>query len=196
MASEVGICNLALSHFGQDANISSVNPSDGSREGDLAELFYPIARDELLEEHDWTFARKYQAPAQVANDRNDWAYKYALPAGCLKPRRLLPQGWIDPQADAIDFEVVGGFLYANETLVTLVFTRLLTDTTKFSPMFVVTLTYRVSSYLAGPIVKDPTGALQRSLRTASDAEAERAKTSDANSERVHPTHTPTAKRVR
>lgn len=196
MASDTDICNLALSHFGQDANISSIDPSDGSAEGDLAERFYPIARDELLEEFDWTFARKRMTLAQVTNDREDVGYKYALPSDLLKPRRLLPDGYTDEQNDAVDYEIEGSYIYTDDAQPTLVYTKTLTDTTKFSPMFVVTLSYRVAAYIAGPIVKDPTGGLQRSLRTASDAEAARAKQSDANSERKRATHTSTAQRAR
>lgn len=196
MASDTDIVNLGLSHFGQYANVASVNPSDGSAEGDLAERFYPMARNELLEEHDWTFARAYQSLAQLTNDRDDWAYKHALPSDCLKTRRLLPTGWTDAQNDAADFEIVGNVVYSNEVSPTLVYTKLLTDTTLFSPLFTLSLSYRVGSFMAGPIVKDPTGTLQRNLRTAGDAEAVRAKVSDANSERKRATHTSTARSTR
>jgi hypothetical protein len=196
LASSVDICNLALNHFGQDANISSIDPSDGSAEGDLAARFYPIARDELLEEFDWTFARKRTTLAQVTNDRDDVGYKYALPSDLLKARRLLPSGYTDEQNDAADYEMEGSYLYTDDAQPTLVYTKTLTDTTKFSAMFVVSLSYRVASYISGPIVKDPTGQLQRGLRTASDAEAARAKQVDANSERKRATHTSTAQRTR
>lgn len=194
MASEVDIANLAYSHFGQDANIADL--TEGSSEADIAQRFYPIARNEMLEEFDYTFARAYQSLAQLTNDRADWGYKFALPSDCLKPRRLLPTGWIDAQNDAADFEVVGNVVYTDAASPTLVYTRLLTDATRFAPLFTIALTYRCASYFCGPIVKDPTGSLQRSLRTASDAEAAKAQVSDSNSERKRATFTPTAQRVR
>lgn len=196
MASDVSICNLALSHFGQEANISSINPPDGSVEAGLCEQFYALARNELLEEFDWTFARKRDTLAQVTNDREDFGYKYALPADYLIARRLLADGYADDINDAEVFEIEGQFAYSDAQPVTLVYTKLLTDTTRFSAAFTVALSYRVAAYISGPIVKDPTGALQRSLRMASDNMAERAKKEDANADRKRATHTSTAKRSR
>lgn len=196
MASDVAICNLALSHFGQEANISSINPPDGSGEAGLCEQFYALARNELLEEFDWTFARKRDTLAQVTNDREDFGYKYALPADYLIARRLLADGYADDINDAEVFEIEGQFAYSDAQPVTLVYTKLLTDTTRFSAAFTVALSYRVAAYISGPIVKDPTGALQRSLRMASDNMAERAKKEDANADRKRATRTSTAKRSR
>lgn len=194
MASETDIANLAYSHFGQDANIADFN--EGSAESDIAQRFYPIARNELLEEFDWTFARKYDTLATLTNDREDWEYRYAKPSDLVLARRVLPSGYDATQNDAADYEIVGDSIYSNEVGATLVYTKLLTDTTKFSPLFTVALTYRCAAYFCGPIVKDPTGALQRSLRAAGDAEAIRAKVSDANSDRARAAHTSTAQRVR
>jgi len=194
MASELDICNLAYSHFGQDANIASLD--ENSREADAAKRFYPIARDELLEEYDWTFARVRATLAQVTNDRADRGYKFTRPSDCLKERRLLPDGYADQQSDAADYEREGNNIYADVAPATLVYTQLLSDTTRFSPTFVIALSYRLASYLAGPIVKDPSGSLQRALRTAGDNEAMRAQVSDANSERSRAAHTSTARGAR
>ena len=53
MASEIAICNLALSHLGDAANIASIDPPEGSAQAEHCATFYPIARDSLLEMHDW-----------------------------------------------------------------------------------------------------------------------------------------------
>jgi len=196
MASDTSICNLALSHFGQEGVISSIDPPDGSDEAAIAKDFYPLARDEILEEYDWTFARKRDTLASVTNDRTDLAYKFALPADYLKARRLLPLGYADDQNDAAEYEIEGDFLYTNEATPTLIYTKRLVDMTKMAPLAVIALSYRLAAYMAGPIVKDPTGNLQRMLRTAGDAEAEKAKQSDAGAERRRATHKSTAKRSR
>ena len=56
MASEVDICNLALSHLGDTATIASLDPPEGSAQAEHCARFYPIARDSLLEMHAWGFA--------------------------------------------------------------------------------------------------------------------------------------------
>lgn len=196
MASAVDICNLALSHFGQDASIDAIEPPDGSTEAEHAARFYPIALNELLEEFDWSFARKRATLAEVANDRDDVAYRYARPADCLKERRLLPDGYSDDQNDGAVYQREGDYIYSDEALATLVYTRLLTDTTKFSPLFVIALSWRLASYLVGPIVKDPSGRTQMQMRKVGDNIAGQAKASDANSDKKRATYTSTAERVR
>jgi hypothetical protein len=58
VASEVDICNLALGHIGDSATVSSINPPEGSAQAEHCSRFYPIARDSLLEMHNWGFATK------------------------------------------------------------------------------------------------------------------------------------------
>lgn len=194
MASAVDICNLALSHFGQDANLSSL--TEQSIEAEHCSRFYPIALNELLEEFDWSFARKRATLAEVTNDREDFEYRYARPADCLKERRLLPDGYADDSNDVAEYQREGQNIYSNEPLATLVYTQLLTDTTKFSPLFVVTLSWRVAAYVSGPILKDPSGGVPVRMRKVSDTMAKDAKASDANIDRKRATHTSTAKGAR
>jgi hypothetical protein len=192
MASKVDICNLALSHFGQDANISSIDPSDGSVEADACARFYPIALAELLECHDWTFARKRATLAEVTNDRDDFAYKYAVPSDLAMPRRLLPDGYSDDQNDGADYQREGSFIYTDEVDATLIYTYRLTDTTKFSGLFTTALSMKLAAYVVGPITKDPTGRTQALMSDRADRKLGEAKVADANSERKRATHTSTA----
>ena len=194
MASAVDICNLGLSHFGKDANLSAL--TEQSIEAEHCSRFYPVALNELLEEFDWTFARARATLASVTNDREDIAYKYARPSDCLRERRLLPLGYGEDVTDSADFQREGGFIYADDPSATLVYTKILTDTTKFSPMFVIALSWRVASYIAGPIVKDPTGNIPLRLRKVSDTMAGQAKASDANIDRLRAAHISTARRAR
>lgn len=196
MSSEVDICNLALSHFGQDASIDAIDPPDGSAEADHAATFYPIARDELLEEGDFSFARKRAALTQLVNDRPDWVYKYALPSDVLKARRVLDASYDDDLTDAQPFELEGATLYTDVQSAVLVYTFKLVDPTKFSPLMRTALSWRLASYLVGPITKDPTGRTQGALYQRSQVELAKAMTSDANIDRRRATYTPTAQRVR
>ena len=61
MASDVDICNLALSFLGDDANVSSISPPEGSQQSEHCARFYPIARDGLLQMHNWNWASRRRA---------------------------------------------------------------------------------------------------------------------------------------
>jgi hypothetical protein len=185
MASDVDICNLALSHIGQDANITSISPPDGSFEADKAAMFYPIARDELLEKHAYRFAlRRETLAAFASNPSTQWSYAYAIPNKCLRPLAVLLVGATDDSApQPYDIETAADgqqILLTNAPAgATLKFIMQQTDTTKFTPLFVVALSWRTAAYLAGPITKDlkqKDGCLKISEAYALDAGA-----SDANS---------------
>lgn len=196
MASKVDICNLALSHFGQDANISSIDPPDNSIEAEQCARFYPIALRELLEAHNWTFARKRGTLAALTNDRTDFAYKYQVPSDCLMPRRLLADGYTDGQDEVAVFERDGSYLYTDAQDATLVYTKDLTDTTKFSGLFVTGMSMKLAAYIVGPITKDQTGRTQALMADRADKKIGEAKAADANSERNRAEHTSTAQGAR
>jgi hypothetical protein len=196
MASEVDICNLGLAHFGQDASIDSIDPPDTSAEAEHAARFYPIARDELLEMHPWSFAKKRATLAELINDRSDWTYRYAVPTGCIKPRIVLPAGYGDEEVEGEGFDWEQGSIYTDVPNAILVFTFKVTDPTKFTPMFTTALSWRVAAYMSGPIIKDPTGRIQAALFQRSLVELAKATGSNANASRSRATHTATARRVR
>ncbi len=177
MPSVSDICNMALSHVGSDTTVTSITPPDGSVEAGHCARFYPIARKEALESSKWTWCKKRELLAPVTNPSTIWNYAYALPADCLSPVRVLNKAYVQnyitwPYQDIItaddiqmfdergsaDFEVEGGVLLTNEPDATLLYTRDITDTTKFSTAFTVFVSYLLAAYLAGPIIKGSAGA--------------------------------------
>lgn len=196
MASTVDICNLAMSHFGQAANISSINPPDGSAEAEHCARFYPVALVEALEFHPWTFAKKHATLAELVNDRDDFAHAYALPADCVKPRRVLPEGYTDDENDGVEFDCEGGKLFTNAANATLVYTFKQVDPTKFSGPFVTGLSLKLAAYVAGPIVKEPSGRMQALLEQRAALKLSEAAASNGNSDRHRAVHRPTARRAR
>lgn len=196
MASIAGICNLAFAHFGHDANIVSIEPPDDSVEAHLCQQFYPIARDELLAEHAWTFATKRATLAPLVSAREDFAYAYALPADCVKTRKLLPEGYASDSKSEV-FELENGVIYTDvPSVATLVYTYRLVASGSYSPQFTSALSLRLASYLAGPVQKDTTGRLQALLMKRADVAAGLAKASDANADTKRSTREATADRVR
>ena len=77
MASDVGICNLALSRLGDAATVSSIDPPEGSTQADLCATFYPMARDSLLEMHAWAFATRRVDLSLLTAETDAWVYAYA-----------------------------------------------------------------------------------------------------------------------
>lgn len=158
MASVVDICNLALAHLGDKASVSSISPADGSAQADHCARFYPIARDVLLEMHDWNFAHRRTVLAETANTPPAaWEYEYALPGNCIRLLNVLDEDGNDdaPRVFEQGTDATGArVLWTNEPNATATYTHAITDTTKFSPLFVNTLSWLLASYLAGPITKD------------------------------------------
>lgn len=215
MASVSDVCNMALSHVGSDAVITSITPPDGSVEAGHCARFYPIARREAIESHKWTWSKTRTALAQVTNVSQVWTYAYALPSDCLSPARVLQASSVQEllftddrvmTADAYqlftergsaDFEVEDGVLYTHEPDAVLLYTRDVTDTTKFSTTFTVFLSYLLASYLAGPIIKGQSGAQTAGqLRQIAARVRGEAAVDDANGSSERAGHIPMHVRVR
>lgn len=154
MASAVDIANTALSHLGADAVVVQLSPPDGSVEAGHCARFLPIARQSAIASHSWSFARKRVALAELTNDSTQWAHKYQLPADCLRPRKILAADELDvPERNSAPFEREGDALYTDREDAVLIYTRDVTDTTKYPADFTVGLGMLLAGYLAGPIIK-------------------------------------------
>ena len=97
MASEVDICNLALSHLGDNATVASIDPPEGSAQAEHCSRFYPIARDTLLEMHNWNFSTRRAVLAQRGQQGEARASQLAAPLRAaavevLAPHRQGPMG--------------------------------------------------------------------------------------------------------
>lgn len=197
MASEVEICNLALAHLGDAATVASINPPEGSAQAEHCARFYPVARDALLEMHDWSFATKrVTLPMLATNPTIQWGYAYAAPndmvnvisvldsqapddssaplfanaiyagypttlgIGDMSNYQVIPQmGLYMPQPFSLEVGVDGSdVIYTNQENAALRYVAKVTDTTKFSPLFVRVLAASLASMLAGPVLKGEAGA--------------------------------------
>jgi len=180
VANAVEICNLGYANIGADANIVSIAPPDGSVEAGYAARYYPIARRILLSRFEWAFATKRVALAQVTNPSTVWKYAYARPADCLKPLRVIKSGAVK-ESDGADYEQEDGLILTDEPTAVLKYTRDVTDTTKYSDGFVSALSWLLSSYFVGPILKGNEGAkASASLLARAMDEGRSTSASDAN----------------
>lgn len=218
MASEVDVCNLALSHLGDTATVSSINPPEGSAQAEHCQRFYPIARDSLLEMHFWNFSMKRATLAQLTNTWSQWKYAYALPSDCLNPIAILPPEAYDdyatrfvptdtpffgqnlspsvaagryvPQPFSIEMDASGNeIILTNQEQAILRYTYYVTDTTKFSPLFVMTLSWHLASMLAGPVIKGDAGAAEaKRCQQMMIMYLGQAQISDANQRKINAEH--------
>lgn len=163
MATEVDICNLSLSNISEEANVQSISPPDASVAAEKCAQFYPIARDFLLEAHTWSFNTKRKLLALLStNPTVTWSYGYSLPSDCIRPVAVYPYGVAD-DTESEDFVVEtqengDAVLYTNVEQAELKYQIRVTATIRFTPMFVTTLSWLLSSYLAGAVIKGRAGA--------------------------------------
>ena len=193
MASEVDVCNLALAHLADEAAVSSISPPDGSTQADHCKRFYPIARDSLLEIFAWPFATTRVALSLTTGEpAGAWEYEYAMPSDVARVLSINVDGVLDDTATqdyVIETDSSGSAVILTNTPDAIMrYTRRVTDTTKFSPLFVTTLSWLLASFLAGPITKskqDAAAAYQRFL-----TELAKSSVSAANQMQNNPIHTP------
>ena len=205
MASEVDICNIALGHLGDEAAISAIAPPDGSVQAAHCARIYPMARDELLEMHNWRFAVKRKALALLATTEQpqEWAYTYGYPT-CIRVIAIRPANepttsnsnlifdeqefLAAPKTYPFTVEALDDgtqVIYTNVEDATVHYVAAITDVAKFSPLFRAALARLMAHYLAGPIVKGKVGieVARTQLELFEKIASPRAKASDANARR-------------
>lgn len=197
MASEVSICNLALSHLGDEATVSSIDPPEGSAQASHCAQFYPSARDSLLEMHDWKFATVRVMLSEIDVETWNWSYAYAVPNDMIRACSVLPSTAVN-DSEAVDYvlqtqEDGAVIILTNLESASLVFIKRVTDPVKFSPLFEITLSWFLASMLAGPVLKGEVGQAE-SKRCLQQMVAflDRAKTSNANQRKVTSTYVPSS----
>lgn len=205
MASEVDICNLALAHLGDTATVASLYPPEGSVQAEHCARFYPVARDSLLEMHTWGFATKRVPLALLGSGGPEWDYAYAQPSDALNILAVLPPDATDDYSQAVPLSAGGLYVpqpfscevdeNGNAVILTdqanavLRYTSVVNDTSRFSPLFVMALSWHLASMLAGPLLKGDVGAAE-AKRCAAMMQAYLAKAvnSDASQRRINPQH--------
>jgi hypothetical protein len=218
MASQVDICNLALAHLGDNATVSSIDPPEGSAQAQHCKRFYSIALDSLLEMHYWNFSVRRVVLPLLTTVWDQWKYAYAVPGNSINFISVMPSDVVDdystrfvptdspsfghnyspviaggrysPQPYTVETQVDGSqVLLTNQENAILRYTVHVTDTTLFSPLFTLTLSWHLASMLAGPIIKGSEGAAEakRCTQMMAGYLAE-AQASDANQRSIKPEH--------
>jgi len=205
MASEIDVCNLALSHLGDTATIASLDPPEGSAQAEHCARFYPIARDSMLEMHAWGFATRRARLALLASGWPEWNYAYAQPADALNIIAILPPSSSDDYSTGIPDSAGGPYvpqpfsceineggasvIYSDQADAVLRYSSTVSDPTRFSPLFTMALSWHLASMLAGPIIKGDAGAAEAKRCAAMmQAYLSKAVESDSSQRRIKPEH--------
>lgn len=197
MSSEVEICNLALSHLGDSATVASISPAEGSPQAQRCAVFYPIARDALLT-LPWTFNTRRGALEELTvNEWPAWDYCYGKPNNCLKIHGITEENGVlnDPaEVDQYVLQINSSgteVIYTNLANAWATYSVQITDTQRFTPPFVMALSYQLAGMLAGPLLKGQVGVqtAQQMIRMAEYWKGQ-ASLADANQQNYPIEHQP------
>ena len=168
MASSTEIANMALAHLGNSKQIASLTESSG--EARACNQFYEIAKDKVLEDFNWPFARTFVTLGLVEENPtgidDEWGFSYRYPSDCLKVRRLISGIKAEDRLSEIKFiigsDAQGVLIFTDQEDARLEYTKRETDTAKFPTTFQIALSYYLAS-LIGPRVTagDPFGLTKK-----------------------------------
>lgn len=189
-AGAVDICNIALSHIGENGRITSLDTDvDESAEAAICARYYPIARNTVLEHGSWTFTSRRKTLVSVTNTRTEWQYAYAIPSDVLSIISILPPDAPDdylatvavdqyrsiatdneffqinaPAKFTTEIDDEGNrVLYTNMADAEMRYNAIVSDTRQYPPTFRMALSWHLASLLAGAIIKGDVGAKQAQL---------------------------------
>ncbi len=145
--SEVSIGNMALTQLKANPIIDLNDESDAAYQ---VSLWYPIARDAVLEDSDWTFAIK-RATATPLVEAPVFGYgkRFVLPADCIRVISVSDNANYDE--NGIDWRKEENFIVSDIEKAYIRYVKRITDAQKFSPGFVIALSVRLAAHLAIPI---------------------------------------------
>ena len=168
MSTTTEIANLAISHLGNGKEIGNLE-TENSQEANAIRRFYETSRDEMLRLFDWPFATKFVALSLIEEDPTDeWGFSYQYPSDCLKFRRILGAGRNPINKNRLIYRTAYGT--AGQIVLTDIedaeaeYTMGVTDTSRFTPDFVMALSYRLAAYVAARITKGDPFQMTKSIQ--------------------------------
>lgn len=151
--SEAQLCSVALLRVGQREVIQDL--AEGTAAAEACSALYEHCRDAVLESFAWPFANKRALLAELANiTRSGWKFVYALPVDCVAPRYLWVGRLISQELEApftIELEETAPdkrCLITDQPDAELVYTALVKEPGRFSPLFRDALAWKLAAELA------------------------------------------------
>lgn len=178
MASDIDICNLALSHLGNEANIAGFD--ERSVEAENCKRYYPIVRGIVQESMDWNFNTRRVALALLSTTPPaEWNLVYQVPSDCLRVLSIqlppeapnaalfnLVMQTAQPKSTAAGLEEPfiqevdsngARVIYTNAEDAIARYSFLQTNTARYPTLVVFAMSRLLASMLAGPILKGEAG---------------------------------------
>lgn len=148
MASEVGICNLALIKLGTPNTITAL--TDGTKNANLCQAVYEDRRDFLLRAHYWNFSiARVQLAQSTTAPTFGYDYKYALPADNLRVVDVFDNENDYRSGKGVEYALEeSGFLHTNESEIYIRYVRRITDPNQMSADFREALSSDIANVLA------------------------------------------------
>jgi len=155
-SSTVGLFNMALALIG-GTQLSTVETTwEDSAIGILCINNFPMVLDQALEAHPWSFARDRKILALSAENqtstenqtrpRQGYRFRYALPAGCIRPIEL---------TGGRPFVLEGGALLTEAAPAELHYIQRVSEPGRWPPGFQTALAWGLAAVLATARVNDP-----------------------------------------
>lgn len=143
MASSISICNMALGFLGQEPILNLLDPQNSQEQ--LCAQYYDVARLAILEESQWAFAmRRVVLEGEVVEPEWGYANAHPLPSDVI---RVLFVGLQEDerQYTQFDWRLEDGNIVTDQNKIFVRYTGDVTDTTRFSPLFVQCLAARLAA---------------------------------------------------
>ena len=141
MATEVDICNIALTNLGEPKVVSLTENSERAR---LCNLRYPDVRDAVLRSHPWNCAMKRaQLTRTTSTPAFGYLYEYSLPADLLRV--------IGTHDSLVSYQIEGKYLLTDETKMYIKYVRQLSDASEIDPNLIQAIGMRLAWELAEPL---------------------------------------------
>lgn len=173
MASEIEICNLALTRLGADAIRSFDEDNKRAR---LSQITYLHVRDLFLEDYEWVFNTKYAPLALLSTVTHPiFTYVYRIPSDCLYPRQILLEG--QTTKSTIKWEAFNENIATDLEDAWLRYSEATTITGRFPRYFIEAVSAQMASELAPSIVQDK--KQYAALANVAEARLARARDKDA-----------------
>jgi hypothetical protein len=149
MASEVEICNAALSKIGISGNNRITSLSQNTKNAKACDERYATLRDLLLEQHPWNFAlKRVQLAASTEAPSYEFTYAYSLPPDWIRTIAVYDN---DAGAGEAAFRHEGKALVSDAAQLWLKYVMRLTDPNTMPPTFREALATYLAWELAIPL---------------------------------------------
>ena len=147
MQSTVMLFNTALARLGGEQLDERISPLETDTLGVLCTNLFKHVLDTTLTAHDWTFALRRVALAEVADavENTEYPHAYAMPADCIRVVRLDGSAGINRSPAYV---IEGDLLRTQEDTASLLYVARVNDPLRWPPTFADALAWGLAAELA------------------------------------------------